>query len=207
LILNNNDYTAQGIAAIALAVLFPIYWIAEIFSGTFDSGEAFYRNTLSLEFLDFVFLIIGLLCIYVYLNFKKILHEQFNFQGVDIFINVIIAITGIHFVGLFALDVFMTIFGDKVHLPAHKLAMNINYVVGIGSMIIFGAADLLMGVLLLKKPGADNGILKAFAIITIIQGIFEITIIFSGAVILIFPIALMILAMLFMRKLDVLEVI
>lgn len=205
--MNNNDYTAPGIAAIALAILFPIYWLAEIFSGTFESGEAFYRNTLSLGFLDLVFLIIGLLCIYIYFNLKKILHEQFNFHGVDIFINVIIAVTAIYFIGLFALDVGMTIFGDKVQLPAHKLALNINYVVGIGSMIIFGAADLLMGVLLLKNSDVDNGILKAFAVITIIQGVFEITIIFSGAVILIFPIALMIMAMLFMRKLDVLEVI
>jgi hypothetical protein len=205
--LNNNDYTAPGIVAIALAILFPIYWIAEIFSGTFESGKAFYRNTLSLECLDFVFLIVGMLCIYTYINLKKILHEQFNFHGVDIVINVIIAITGIYFVGLFVLDLVMTIFGDKIHLPAHKLALNINYIVGIGSIIIFGAADLLMGALLLKHSDVDNGILKAFAVITIIQGVFEITIVFSGAVILIFPVALMILAMLFMRKPDVLEVI
>jgi hypothetical protein len=40
-------------------------------------------------------------------------------------------------------------------------------------MITFGAADLLMGALLLKNSDVDNGILKAFAIITIIQGILK----------------------------------
>jgi hypothetical protein len=136
-----------------------------------------------------------------------LLNQQYGFSGVNLPLNILIACTAIYYFGLALLDLVMDVFGDGLGLSAHKFAINANIVIGVGSLLVYGVADILMGVLLLKNADNDSSILKIFAIVVIIQGIFEVTIVFSPALIVIFPIMLLVLALLFMHKPDVLEVI
>ncbi len=205
--MNNSDYTLPGIAAIALAILFPIYWIIAISSGIFDSGINFYQSTTELTFSDLLFAVVGLLTVYVYLCLKRILNDQFSFSGVNLPLNILIVCSAIYFFCLAGLDLVMAIFGDGLGLSVHKFVLNTNLSIGIGSLFIFGVADILLGVLLLKSPHSQSIILKSLAIVVIIQGVIEITVIFSFALIAVFPVTLVILAVLFMRRPDELEVI
>ena len=205
--MNNSDYTLPAIAAIALAILFPIYWVTAILSGMFDSDINFYHSTIGFSWLDLLFVFVGLLTIYVYLCLKRILNDQYGFSGVNLPLNILIACNSIYFFGLAALDLVMDVFGTGLGLSVHKFVLNANISIGVGSMPVFGIANILMGVLLLRNADIDSSILKMFAIVVIIQGIFEITIVFSPALIAIAPIMWIVLALLFMQKPDVLEVI
>jgi hypothetical protein len=205
--MNNSDYRLPGIAAIALAILFPMYWIIAIAGGMFDSGINYYQSTIELTFSDLLFAVVGLLTVYVYLCLKRILNAQFAFTGVYLPLNILIVCSAIYFFCLVALDLGMAVFGDGLGLSVHKFALNSSLSIGIASLLIFGVADILLGVLLLKSPHSQSGILKSLAIVVIIQGVIEITIIFSFALVAIFPVTLVILAVLFMRKPDELDVI
>ena len=101
----------------------------------------------------------------------------------------------------------MSIFGHSLGLSSHKFVLNANLMVGIGSMLVFGVADILLGVVLLKSAISDSSIIKALGVVVIVQGFIEITIIFSAALIVIFPITLIIIALLFAHKPKMLEVI
>ncbi|MFT6408266.1 MAG: hypothetical protein ACJAQ6_001683, partial [Arenicella sp.] len=173
--MNNSDYTLPSIAAIALAILFPMYWVALILSGTFDSDISFYHSTVGFTWLDLLFMFIGVLTIYVYLCLKRLLNDRYGFSGVNLPLNILIGCSAIHFFCLAALDLMMDVFGAGLGLNVHKFVLNANILIGVGSMLVFGIADLLMGVLLLKNADNDSSILKMFAIVVIIQCVFEIT--------------------------------
>jgi hypothetical protein len=205
--MNNSDYTLAGIAAIALAILFPLYWVIAISSGMFDSGISFYQSVIGFAWSDLLFVFVGLLTVYVYLCLKRLLNQQYGFSGVNLPLNILIVCSAIYFFALAALDLVMDVFGDGLGLSVHKFVINANITIGVGGLLVFGVADILMGVLLLKNSDNDSSILKTLAIVAIIQGIIEITIIFSLALIAIWPLMLVVLAILFMHKPDQLEVI
>ncbi|MGK0375963.1 MAG: hypothetical protein ACJA2E_002451 [Arenicella sp.] len=205
--MNNSDYTLAGIAAIALAILFPLYWVIAISSGMFDSGISFYQSVIGFAWSDLLFVFVGLLTVYVYLCLKRLLNQQYGFSGVNLPLNILIVCSAIYFFALAALDLVMDVFGDGLGLSVHKFVINANITIGVGGLLVFGVADILMGVLLLKNSDNDSSILKTLAIVAIIQGIIEITIIFSPALIAIWPLMLVVLAILFMHKPDQLEVI
>jgi uncharacterized membrane protein len=205
--MNNSDYTLPGIAAIALAILFPLYWVIVISSGMLDSRISFYQSTIGFAWSDLLFVFVGLLTVYVYLCLKRLLNQQYGFSGVNLPLNILIACSAIYFFALAALDLVMDVFGDGLGLSVHKFVINANITISVGSLLVYGIADILMGVLLLKNSDNDSSILKTLAIVAIIQGIIEITIIFSPALIAIWPLMLVVLAILFMHKPDQLEVI
>jgi hypothetical protein len=205
--MNYSDYTLPGIAAIALAILFPLYWVIVISSGVLDSGISFYQSTIGFAWSDLLFVFVGLLTVYVYLCLKRLLNQQYGFSGVNLPLNILIACSAIYFFALAALDLVMDVFGDGLGLSVHKFVINANITISVGSLLVYGVADILMGVLLLKNSDNDSSIIKTLAIVAIIQGIFEITIIFSPALIAIWPLMLVVLAILFMHKPDQLEVI
>lgn len=205
--MNNNDYALPSIATIALLILFPLYWVSLISSGMFDSGADFYRSITDFTLFDVLFLLIGVLTVYVYLSLKRLLNDQYGFSGVNLPLNVLIITSVVYVLGLAGIDIVMGLLGDSLGLGAHKFALNANLLIGVGSMIVFGVADILMGVLLLKNADNESTMLKALAIVVIVQGVVEITVVFSFTLIAIFPITLLVLALLFIQKPDTLEVI
>lgn len=74
--MDNTKYKLAGIAAITLAVLFPIYWIAT-FGFIIDNAEmAFRADFLELSGWDILFVAIGALEIYVYFSLSKYFRDQ-----------------------------------------------------------------------------------------------------------------------------------
>jgi len=205
--MSNNDYTLPGIAAITLAVLFPMYWISLILSGAFDSMSQFYYSTIEFTLSDLCFVVLGILSIYIYLSFKRLLNNQIGFAAVNIPLNLIIATCAVYFVGLSALEIMIDLFGGSLGLAIHKFVLNANSAIAVGSLIVFGVADILIGAMILKNVSDDSMGLKVLAIIMIIQGVLEISIIFSAALILVFPITMVAMSLVFLQKRGVLEVI
>jgi hypothetical protein len=67
--------------------------------------------------------------------------------------------------------------------------------------------DLLIGIFLLANATELQSLLKAFAVLSIIQGVLGITVILAALLIFIFPITLIILALLFLRKPESIEIV
>ena len=205
--MDNRDYLLPGIIAILLAATFPAYMIGEMMAGGSDMAESMYQNLLGFGFLDVVFLLLGFMSIYVYLSLIRILNDQLNFKSLDIILLIMVVACAIFFIGSFSLDVGISLFKDHLSADSRDLILGATLVFTVGLMIVFGLLDLVIGVILLKNWHEIPTLLRAFAIITVVQGWFELTVIFSFAVIFIYPVALIILAMHFLRRPEEVEVV
>jgi len=155
---------------------------------------------------DVLFLVLGLLTMYVYFKLIHLLNDQLNYSSLNIVIWIIIALNAI-FTGTLVLDLYAST------MSADTLASNEGYLVGsamtvaAGSMILFGILDIILGIALLRAAVPVPSVLKIFAVIAIIQGVFEVSLFLSFMTLFIFPLAMIILAAAFMRNPDSIEVV
>ena len=201
--MQNKDYLLPGVAAIFVAVISPIYWLGMSSPiGDFALGQ----DMLSLGFPDILFASILLLTIYIYLNLKNILNEQLNFNHIDFLVLIMVAINILWMSTLF-LDVAITVLPENIVTQNKDTFLNIGLSMSIGAIVILGIIDLLIGILLLTKSTELPTLLKIFAIMSVIQGVLGITVVFAATLIFIFPITMIILAMFFLRKPESLELV
>jgi len=204
--MQNNDYLFPSIAAIALAVIFPIYWFNEFSFSTSNMEAALMENLSTLDFSDAVFLFIGLLSIYVYIGLRKILNDQLNFKSIDLLLILVVGAHVIHIATL-GLDLSAITMSQQGLQEKRDVFLSIGLASLIGGSILFGLLDILIGAVLLKNADRLPTLLKIFALITLIQGVAGVSVIFSFITLLSFPVSLIILAAYFLRKPDSLEVV
>ena len=204
--MQNKDYFLPGIAALVLAVIFPLYWFNEIWFGSVGWPDALMANITSVNLSDLVFLVIGLLSIYVYLSLRNILNDQLNFKKIDLLLMLLI---GVHviFLATLGLDVAAALLSEQTVLQFQDTFIGIGLTAGVGTMVLFGLLDILIGAVLLKNSENLPTLLKIFALVTLIQGVLEISVIMSFVSLLSFPVSLIILAVYFLRKPESLEVV
>ena len=201
--MQNKDYLLPGVAAIFVAVISPIYWIGMSSPmGDFALGQ----DMLSLGFPDILFASILLLTIYIYLNLKNILNEQLNFNHIDLLVWIYAAIN-IFWMSTLFLDIASAVLPENIVTQNEGTFLNIGLSMSIGAIVILGIIDLLIGILLLTKSTELPSLLKIFAIMSVIQGVLGITVVFAATLIFIFPITMIILAMFFLRKPESLEIV
>ena len=201
--MQNKDYLLPGVAAIFVAVISPIYWIGMSSPiGDFALGQ----DMMSLGFSDILFASILLLTIYIYLNLKNILNEQLNFNHIDLLVLIMVAINILWMSTLF-LDIASAVLPENIVTQNKDAFIKINLSVSIGAIVILGIIDLIIGILLLAKSTELPTLLKIFAIMSVIQGVLGITVVFAATLIFIFPITMIILAMFFLRKPESLEIV
>jgi hypothetical protein len=202
--MQNKDYLLPGVAAILLAVLNPIYWLG--MSQWVGDSYILGQDMMSLGFSDILFASILLLSIYIYLNLKNILNEQLNFNHIDLLVWIYAAINILWMSTLF-LDVAINVLPENIVTQNKDTFLNIGLSMSIGAIVILGIIDLLIGILLLAKSTELPTLLKIFAIMSVIQGVIGITVVFAATLIFIFPITMIILAMFFLRKPESIEIV
>mgnify|MGYP000845545981 FL=1 len=208
--MKNTDYLLPALAAVAVAILFPVYWIGQMPMGIGMEGAdmvaGLFIHISTLDLSDVLFLVLGLLTMYVYFKLIHLLNDQLNYSSLNIVIWIIIALNAI-FTGTLVLDLYAST------MSADTLASNEGYLVGsamtiaAGSMILFGILDIILGIALLRAAVPVPSVLKIFAVIAIIQGVFEVSLFLSFMTLFIFPLAMIILAAAFMRNPDSIEVV
>lgn len=198
--MNNNDYLTPGIVAIATAILAPTFWLYAALSDYSDG------TGLGLVFADWVFLVLGAMAIYVYFSLKDILHNHHNFHKIDALLMMTIATIVIFYLGSLALEIFAPMI-DSNPSSRHETILGLKSLFGAICAVIFGVLDILIANVLWRNKQQLPELLKVFAIVTLIQGIFEVTILFSFFGIFIYAIAMLILAMYFLRKPEMIEVV
>jgi hypothetical protein len=202
--MQNNDYLLPGVCAILLAIISPVYWLG--MSQSVESSYVLGQDVMSLGFSDILFACILLLTIYIYLNLKNILNEQLNFHHIDMLIWIYI-IVSILWMSTLTLDIASIVLAENFVTQNESSFSNIALLTSVGAIIILGIIDLLIGILLLAKSTELPALLKVFAIMSVIQGVIGITVVFAVTLIFIFPITLIILAMFFLRKPESLEIV
>jgi len=202
--MQNKDYLLPGVAAIFVAVISPIYWLG--MAASVGDSDVLWQDMMSLGFSDILFASILLLTIYIYLNLKNILNEQLNFNHIDLLVWIYAAIN-ILWVSTLLLDVASAVLPENIVSQNEGTFLNIGLSIGLGAIVILGIIDLLIGILLLAKSTELPTLLKIFAIMSVIQGVLGITVVFAATLIFIFPITMIILAMFFLRKPESLELV
>lgn len=203
----NKDYMWAGIAAIAAMILFPVYYIYAASIGWDNPTEEFLRSEMALTVNDWIFLGLGMLQIYIYYSLMHILHAHHNFRGVDIVLYMImITLTLLHG-GLFLMDAAATLMGSSLSASVLDLMINAGMALFGGSILVFGILDLLMGIILLRNRKKLSGLVFGFGLVCLLMAPFEMSVIFSFITILAFPVALALLAVVFLRKPAEIEVV
>jgi len=202
--MQNRDYLLPGVAAIFVAVISPIYWLG--MAASVGDSDVLWQDMMSLGFSDILFASILLLTIYSYLNLKNILNEQLNFNHIDLLVWIYAAIN-ILWVSTLFLDVASAVLPENIVSQNEGTFLNIGLSIGVGAIVMLGIIDLLIGILLLAKSTELPTLLKIFAIMSVIQGVLGITVVFAATLIFIFPITMIILAMFFLRKPESLELV
>ena len=205
--MNENRYLLPALSSIALAILFPLYWIVMFVRTDKSRGVELYNDLVGLNFADGVFLLIGILMVYVYLSLKNFLNERYGFSDANIPLTLLMISAAVYIFGSLAVDTFMHFVGSQLHLPWHKAVLDGNTIALLVSTVIFGALDMLLGIILFIKARKFSAVLMAFAILTAIQGLFELTVFLSPAVFVIYPLALTVLAVMFLRQPETLEIV
>ncbi|MBL4582342.1 MAG: hypothetical protein JKY29_11025 [Gammaproteobacteria bacterium] len=200
------DYWRPALAAILLGVLYPLYWVLELsFDGGFPPED--FSAYIEWSSLDWLFLFLGGLNVYVYLSLRRILSEQLNYSGIDIPILIMVVICIVFYVGLSFLQIALhLVVGDSV-ADYEEIALTIGVVVLVGSVVLGGVSEILIACLLLRDSGTMPPLVRIFAIITLIMGIFDLTLIFSFISLFIFPVSMLVLAMYFMSKPEMIEIV
>ena len=202
--MHNNDYLYPGVAAIALAILVPVYWLG--MAPTVGDSDILWPDMMSLGLSDVLFAAIPLLNIYIYLNLKTLLNERWNFSHIDSLVLIMVAIN-ILWVSTLLFDVANALSAESTAIQNRETFLAIASSVGVGAVFLFGVVDLLIGIFLLAKASGLPTLLKVFAILSVIQGVLGITVILAAALIFIFPVTLIILAMFFLHKPESIEIV
>jgi hypothetical protein len=205
--MKDNDYLLPAVAALILACLFPAYWLIEIISHWSSMEAALWSNMTSFGLVDVLFLFIGMLCVYIYLSIRTLLVDRFNYQGLNVILYIMVAANILFFAGVLGLDLLASILNDSVVLRHKDTLLGMGIFLTFGGLALFGLLDIIIGIFLLRCPVELPNLLKAFAIITLVQGILGLTVLLYFAVILIYPISLIVLSIYLLSKPETIEVV
>jgi hypothetical protein len=189
-----NKYAAAGWLAIVQAVLFPLSFVigiveAGIAKGVFDVSRPFFGPS------DLMMIIFTIIAVYIFLMFKQLLNERYEYHDLDLLI----------YISIWWLIVFQAV-GIGLGLlasafwPVDKIVLVVVYMVFMtAAMVTIGIVDILIAVKLLRIKEQFGEYIRAFAYISMAAGILEVTILLSPLSLLLVPVTWIILALIFFR--------
>ena len=204
----NNNHVMPGVAAISLALLFPLYWTIVLVMGveSHDFADALRDDMLTLSWMDGLFLLIGILEIYIYFSLIRVFNDRLPSQAAKVFLFVIIGSVFMFHVVVFA-DVFLAATQGSIMSNTIDVIVTTSVYLSIAALVVFTISGIGLSVVLLAKSEFEAPLLKAFAIILLLVCILQATMLFAMVNLILFPIALVTLAVYFFKDPDTLEVV
>lgn len=195
--MNSNPYKIAGIAALVLAVLFPIYWLHPVNNLAVTNFQEVLRNDLmTLDGWDALFVLIGALEVYIYLMLARMCKDQVNGELPAILLYVMAGIVVV-FTGTVLFDVAIA-FG----LIAEVTSSVMFFVIGasITLLVLYSLVALIFAISLLVRFAALPNLMKVFAIGILLLSLMQLTIILAVVNVVLFPLLLIVLAIQFLRN-------
>ena len=201
-----NDYAAPGIAALILAVAFPIYWLYAFHICSENFVEAYRADMLSLSLSDLAFVFVGALEVYIYVSLRRSFAERLS-SATPAVLLLLMAVLVIIFHATVLVDVALAVTATTLSEQTINTIGEFTVVVALGVLFAYALVGLVLSVvLLLNRTGAPS-VLKYFAVNLLAGCLLQLSIIFSPANIFIFPVALLLLAYYFLAAPKMLEVV
>lgn len=191
---DSNLFRYGGVAAIVLAVLFPVYWLYVLGHGI-SSDSGIWGDFQTLNGWDALFVLIGALEILVYIVLRKYLSHHLNAGLFSALLWVMIGL-----VAIFHAFVVVDIVLATGLFSAYEEAL-IGAAIA-GSLIVlflFSVVSLIFAIALLTQFGSLPTLIKVFSIGLIVVAMIQLTVFLAMLNILLFPILLILLAIQFLR--------
>ena len=200
--MNENSFASAGWASIVMAVILPTAFIvAGIEGAAFELGAV--DHAVGIGISDFLFLILGAVGIYVLLSLKRLMYERYSFLGLNLIVGLAIFWTIVNYGGSFLLELFFE-FTSPSAVEGAILTSTVFWVVCI---VGFGIIDIVIGLILVLQRHRFSTPIRIFAMFSLIAGISEATVILSFFAMLFYPLALIALAIAFLKPDEIVELI
>lgn len=202
----NRDYTAPGIAAVVLAILFPVYWISAFNLGDQSFLDAYRADVLSLTLSDLLFVVIGALEIYLYLSLRRAFAARLNGSLVSVLLIMLAVVVAVFHLTVIA-DVIYAVAGSTMSQAAVNSLLILSGVIALGALVVYAILGFILAIALLLPATAAPVVIKLFAILLLLYCIFQLTIVLAMVNVFLFPFVVLTLAVFFLRDDHVVEVV
>lgn len=203
-----SSYFKPGIAAIVLAVLFPLYWsFLLVFGPSYESlSQALRAELTTFDLLDGLFILIGVLEVYVYLSLIRSFNERLSSSLARATLFIMIGAV-VFFHCIVFVDLYLAIFKSDLTEKMIDGVIEVSTFVAISGLVIYIISGLVLSAVLLMRGQELASELKYFALIFLIVCLLSATILLSAINLLLFPVALIVLAVYFLKDPETLEVV
>ena len=203
-----SNYFKPGIAAIVLAVLFPLYWSFMLVFGPAyeDISQALRVELTTFDLMDGLFILIGVLEVYVYFSLIRSFDERLNSSLAKATLFIMIGAV-IFFHCIVFVDLYLAIFQSGLTEKAIEGIIEVSTFVALSGLVIYIISGFTLSVVLLMHSKELASELKYFALIFLFVCLLSATILFSAINLLLFPVALIVLAVYFLKDPETLEVV
>ena len=191
--MKTNHYVLSGISAIIVAISYPLLWLLDRQRTIGCDVSECTSSTSSLH--SILLLIAGMLIMYMYYGLIRLLHDYYNYHKADVPLIALISMTSVFYLGTFLVEMLQS-------WHEYNLTSGVMQIVG---AIAFGIIDILLAVALLRGNSELPNLIKNFAIVNLIAGVLEISVLFSFLTVIILPISALILAACFFTKPKLIE--
>ncbi|WP_194756674.1 hypothetical protein [Aliidiomarina indica] len=195
--MSSNPYKGAGIAALILAVLFPIYWLHPLhFLAVSSFQEILRADVMTLNAWDGLFVLIGALEVYIYLMLARMCRDQLNGELPAVLLYVMAG-----FVVLFHATVLFDVavaLGVITELTDTMVALIAG--VSLTFVMLYALVAVVFAITLLMRFVALSAVMKVFTIGLLSASFLQLTIVLGVANIFLFPILLVLLAIQFLRN-------
>jgi len=201
----NRNYALPGYTAIALALLSPIYWVSALGFGEQSLLDAFVADLNRVSARDALFVLIGVMEIYIYLALRKVLLERLH-GGVPAILLLLMAVV----VGLFHATVlfdFVLAFTPDLAESTREALGTTSAVMGISGLFVYAVLAAILSIVLLVGQIELPALLKVFAVLLLVCCLLQFTVVLGVINIFLFPVVLLVLAVFFLRGSHEVEVV
>lgn len=195
----NREHAFPGYVAIALAILFPIYWCTALWYGldTPFLAESFRADITRLSLLDGLFLLIGAMEVYLYLSLRRVLQYQLEGSLCTALLVLMAVAVGLH-AATVIFDLVLGIGGGLADNVRDWLVITASTWILL-SMFAIGVIGLVLSIALLVTGAGRAPFLKVFAVMLLISSLLAISIVLAPLSFVTYPIAFLFLGVFFLR--------
>ncbi|TRW48385.1 hypothetical protein FM042_09425 [Aliidiomarina halalkaliphila] len=195
--MNSNPYQWAGVAALLLAVLFPIYWLHPVnYLAVTNFQEILRDDLMTLNGWDALFVLIGALEVYVYVMLARMCKDQVNGELPAILLYVMAGIVVV-FTSTVLFDVAVAV-GLIPEVTSSVMFLVLG--ASITLLVLYSLVALIFAISLLIRFAALPTLIKIFAIGILLLSLMQLTIILAVVNVFLFPVLLVLLAIQFFRN-------
>jgi len=198
--MNSNKYNLAGWVAIGQTAMFPLVFGVGIIQSII-ARKAFDYSGPSVGPSDLLAIALLAMSIYTIYMLRELLHDHFDYHGIDTLVTLAIWWIVISQLGGIGLKVLMMIIW-----PMSALGFLILWGSWMAfAMITIGVIDIMIGIKLTRQGNVFGDKIKAYAYVTLIAGVLEVTVIGTFLALILVPISSIILAMIFFQQKEEVE--